>query len=79
MDTKNVIGGMLAGAVIGVIVGLLLAPERGGETRKNILKGSRKLADDLKGTFEDSIESMKGKFNGGVKEVTKRGGETSKV
>ena len=40
METKNLIGGLLAGAAIGVAVGILLAPRSGQQTRKKISKES---------------------------------------
>lgn len=73
MDAKNLIGGLLAGAAIGVAIGILLAPKSGVDTREDITKGSRKLTDSLKGTMEDSLELLKQKFNAGVDEVTQRG------
>ncbi|MCZ8217754.1 MAG: YtxH domain-containing protein [Cyclobacteriaceae bacterium] len=72
MDAKNLIGGLLAGAAIGVAIGILLAPKSGAETREDISKGSRKLSDNLKGTFDDSIDMLKEKFNSGVDEATRR-------
>ncbi|MEQ1586690.1 MAG: YtxH domain-containing protein [Cyclobacteriaceae bacterium] len=75
MNAKNLIGGLLAGAAIGVAIGILLAPASGKETRKSLATGSRKLADSLAGSAEESLESLKGKFNMGVDEVTKRGKE----
>lgn len=75
MNAKNLIGGLLAGAAIGVAIGILLAPASGKDTRKSLATGSRKLADSFTGSVEDSLESLKGKFNMGVDEVTKRGKE----
>lgn len=72
MDAKNLIGGLLAGAAIGVAIGILLAPKSGAETREDISKGSRKLTDSLKGTMDDSLELLKEKFNAGVDDVTRR-------
>jgi len=76
MNAKDLIGGLLAGAAIGVAIGLLLAPQSGKQTRDDLASGSRKLTDSLKGTVDESIESLKGKFNSGVDEITKRGRET---
>lgn len=76
MDAKNLIGGLLAGAAIGVAIGILLAPKSGAETREDISKGSRKLTDSLKGTMGDSLELLKEKFNTGIDDVTKRGRDT---
>ncbi len=75
MDSKKMIGGLLAGAAIGVAIGILLAPSSGERTRGKLVKGSRKLSNNLQGTVEDSIESLKEKFNSGVDEVVKKGRE----
>jgi gas vesicle protein len=77
MNAKDLIGGLLAGAAIGVAVGLLLAPKSGKQTREDWASGSRKLTNSIKDSVEDSLESMKGKFNAGVEEVTKRGKDTA--
>ena len=73
MEAKNLIGGLLAGAAIGVAIGLLLAPGSGKETRKKLIKGSRKLSDDVKGSLEDSIDSLKTRFNSGIDELARKG------
>lgn len=73
MNTKNLIGGLLAGAAIGVAIGILLAPSSGKQTREDVASGSRKLSDSIKGSVEESLESLKGKFNNSVEEVVKRG------
>jgi gas vesicle protein len=77
MNAKDLIGGLLAGAAIGVAVGLLLAPKSGKQTREDLANGSRKLTNSIKDSVEDSFESMKGKFNSGVDEVSKRGKDTA--
>jgi gas vesicle protein len=76
MEAKNLIGGILAGAAIGVAIGILLAPESGEKTRNNLVKGSRKLTDSLQDTVEESIESLKARFNAGVDDAVKKGKET---
>lgn len=75
MNSKNLIGGLLAGAAVGVAIGLLLAPASGKETRKRIVDGSKKLTDGLKNSVEESIDSLKDRFSTGVDEVTKKGKE----
>lgn len=77
MNAKNLIGGLLAGAAIGVAIGILLAPKSGRDTREDISKGTRKLADNLKGSVEDSLESLKGKFNSGLDEAARKGKDTA--
>jgi gas vesicle protein len=79
MDSKNLIGGLLAGAAVGVAIGLLLAPTSGKETRRKLADGSRKLTDSVKGSVEDSIETLKERFNAGFDEVAKKGKETYNV
>ncbi len=75
MNSKNLIGGLLAGAAVGVAIGMLLAPASGKETQQKLVKGSNKLVDGLKGTVEDSIESLKNQFNEVVDGVSKKGKE----
>jgi len=54
--TAKVIGALLAGAAIGVAIGLLLAPEKGSDTRKKIKEGAGDLADKIKDLI-DSVAS----------------------
>jgi len=75
MDSKRMIGGLLAAAAIGAAIGILLAPASGERTRTKLIKGSRRLTDSLEETVEDSIELLKDKFNSGVDEVFKKGKE----
>ena len=72
METKNLIGGLLAGAAIGVAVGILLAPRSGQQTRKKISKESKHLMGDLKHTLGDSVDSLKSQYNRGIDELVKR-------
>jgi gas vesicle protein len=45
--TGKIIVGFVAGAVLGTITGLLVAPTTGNRTRKNISKKSKKLMKQL--------------------------------
>lgn len=76
MNSKNLIGGLLAGAAVGVAIGMFLAPASGKETKAKLVKGPNKLVDGLKETVEDSIESIKSQFNEAVDGVVKKGKET---
>jgi gas vesicle protein len=76
MDSKNLIGGLLAGAAIGVAIGLLFAPTSGKQARQKLSEGSRKLTDSLKDSMEESLDVLKNKFTAGVEEVTRKGKDT---
>jgi gas vesicle protein len=73
MNAKNLIGGLLAGAAIGVAIGILLAPASGEETRGNLAKGSRKLTDDLKKSFNDTVDQAKNKLGLGLDGQERKG------
>lgn len=50
---------LLAGFALGVLAGILLAPDKGSETRKKIGKTGK----DLKNKFSDFVDSIHEKFN----------------
>jgi len=79
MEAKNLIGGLLAGVAIGVAIGMLLAPGSGKDSRKKLLKGSKKLSDGVKGSLEESIDSLKNRFNTGVDELARKGKEVLNI
>lgn len=57
-NTKTVLG-FVAGAAIGAIAGILLAPEKGSETR-NIIKGKAgDISDSIKKAFTDFVDDVK--------------------
>ena len=69
MNTKNkVLIGILGAAAAGVVIGLLIAPEKGKEMRKKIRKTAGDWADNLghlwtrgKQAAEDAMDDMKEK------------------
>jgi gas vesicle protein len=59
MDSdKKVILGVLAGAAIGVAIGMLLAPDSGSNTRKKIAGKGAEYIDDLEEKFNDLLDKM---------------------
>lgn len=75
MNARNLIGGLLAGAAVGVAIGMLLAPASGVKTQQKLKKGARKLGDSIMDTAEGTIQSLKDRFNSRVDEVARRGKE----
>lgn len=74
-NSKTLVGGLIAGAAIGVAIGILLAPSAGDQTRKQIVDGSLKFKDDLMNSVNDSVESLRNQFNGKIDQLTKGGKE----
>lgn len=72
-DPKNLIGGFIAGAAVGIAIGMLLAPNDGKKTRQQIVDGSVKLKDNLVGSVNDSIEKLKDQFNTKLDQIAKEG------
>lgn len=88
MNAKNLIGGLIVGAALGVAAGLLLAPASGEKTRRKLVKGSMRVKKNVVEYVEGSIESLRAQLNkkidmvtGKVKETVNNGADaaTSKV
>lgn len=58
MSAKKVVAGVLIGAVLG----LLYAPSRGAVTRRIIVRKSKKQVNELKNKFSDFIDSIANRF-----------------
>ena len=85
-DSRNLIGGLIAGTAMGIAIGMILAPTSGASTRKRIVDGSVKLKDDLLTTVDDSMENLKNQFNiradmlaKGGKEIINHASEKTKL
>jgi YtxH-like protein len=66
-NSSKVLLGLVVGAAIGGALGILLAPDKGSETRRKIAEKGSDLGDSL----SDLSDSIKDRFNGmvdGVKE-----------
>lgn len=59
MSTGKIVLGALAGIAVGTAIGVLMAPDKGSETRKKIMKKKGELTGNLK----DKYESLKDKYN----------------
>ncbi|MBC7864688.1 MAG: YtxH domain-containing protein [Bacteroidia bacterium] len=58
-NSGKIIGALLLGAVVGVSMGILFAPDKGSETRKKMFNGAKDLADNLKEKIREGAEKMK--------------------
>ena len=61
-NTKTLLG-FLAGAAVGALAGILLAPDKGSETRRKITKKTGDLGDSLKGSFNDFVDGIKESYS----------------
>ncbi len=60
----------MAGASAGALLGILLAPQKGQDTRKKIEKTSKKYAKDIKHKLEETLNGVTDKFNEIKEEVS---------
>lgn len=58
-NTGKLIGAIVVGAVIGGVLGILFAPDKGSETRKKISGKSDDLTDAIKEKFNEFLEEVK--------------------
>lgn len=65
MAKGKVILGLLAGAAVGAIAGILLAPGKGSETRKDLSKRGRDTVDNLKSKVSDLVDTVADKYLSG--------------
>jgi len=63
--------GLVVGAAIGAIAGLLFAPEPGEDTRKKLSEKTKELSDELLDQFDDLKENV----NKVLEDVKKTGAE----
>ena len=73
-STSKILLGFVAGAAIGGALGILLAPDKGSETRRKIVEKGSEMSESLgeslngfgetvKDKFNDVVENVKGTFN----------------
>jgi len=69
-NTSKILLGFIAGAAIGGALGILLAPDKGSETRRRIAERGSEIGDSIvdfgesvKEKFNDVVDGVKGNFN----------------
>lgn len=69
MNNNNAVLGILAGAAIGAIAGILFAPEKGSTTRRQIADSSDDYMDELKSQFNKFTDSLEQKLDSTKKDA----------
>jgi len=57
--SSKFIGGLVFGTAIGIVTGLLMAPNSGNQTRKNIVKKSRVYSQQAVDAVRQYLETLK--------------------
>jgi gas vesicle protein len=63
MNSSKLLLGFLAGAAIGGALGILLAPDKGTETRRKLMEKGNDLSDTVKDKFGDMVDGVKETFS----------------
>lgn len=63
MNTGKVLLSVMAGVATGAVLGVLLAPEKGAETRGKISAMGKDYADTVKDKFDKFKGNVTGKFD----------------
>ncbi len=58
-DNTKILLGFVSGLLAGVVTGVLLAPEKGDDTRKMIVDKARSLGNEMGDQLNPSIEKLK--------------------
>ena len=78
MSKGKLVASVLAGAAAGAVLGVLLAPDKGAETRKKIAKKGNDLKGSVKDGFDKLSDSITEKYysvKGDAKELIEKGKE----
>lgn len=68
MKTDKLILGILVGAAVGAVAGVLFAPDNGKNTRKKIKDKGLDYADELKDTFDVALDTISKKYESILKD-----------
>ncbi|PBQ30470.1 hypothetical protein CNR22_01370 [Sphingobacteriaceae bacterium] len=74
-NSKSFFGTVMLGVAAGIAIGILIAPDKGSETRRKLIGGAQDLADDLKEKIQegtDKFNEMKEMVQGRMDEMKER-------
>jgi gas vesicle protein len=77
-NDQKVILGVICGAALGVVAGILLAPDSGEETRRKIASKAGDLKDDLTKNLNTSINKLSAIANQTLTKVQNSSAELAK-
>jgi gas vesicle protein len=81
MSSGKVLLGVLAGLAGGALLGILVAPAKGSDTRKKYVKKGSDFTDELKSKFNEMVEDVSGKYDearSGISQFGRKAYATSK-
>jgi len=76
MKSVKIIFGALAGVALGIQIGLLVAPQKGADTRKKLTKRGEEYLNDFNGQLNHLVKGFSEKFDKINKEIANVAEET---
>jgi gas vesicle protein len=78
MNAGKLLLGVLAGAAVGAVLGVLFAPEKGSTTRKKISRKRDEVAYQLEDKFDEFINGVADKFEAVKEEAVRMAKKTKR-
>lgn len=75
-NAQNVLTGMVLGAVAGFLAGVLIAPDKGKNTRKKIKRKAEDFGESLKDSYHKYKDELKEGYDKYKKEFNRKKDET---
>jgi gas vesicle protein len=76
MNSKKALLGVLAGIATGAVLGILFAPKKGSDTRKDIARKGEDLAEALNDKIDEKFDELVDAITGKVKRSKTQNGST---